>query len=349
MDIPGSLVVNETRTRIVGKGVDILSLTAPVDPALAWEIESFLLRIFEYGDYSFRSALSGEYSKTLDCTFFIAKHKHTVIGAAGCLYARRSRPIAIVGPVAVAAEYRRTGIGTKLVESVIDHLRIRGCMAAYLGVSQNNSAARLYEAIGFERYQGIVMRFLMCPEEQFDKDCFGTCADVRVRRATWGDFPGVHSLVSFPCRMFTVDLRRGLFSSKYIEPTRFLSVFPDMMEAFARHGGFANVLVAGREENVVAFAHLSVLAGKARRHVAELDFYVHDNFVEQAGSLVDTTISESNCLTVDRINCYCLDCDGIKRSIIKALGGVEIAVLPRNIVLDDRYQDIIVYQLRRDI
>lgn len=49
---------------------EICRVTAPLAPDGAWEIESLLLQVFGYGDYSFRSALSGEYSETLNCTFF---------------------------------------------------------------------------------------------------------------------------------------------------------------------------------------------------------------------------------------------------------------------------------------
>lgn len=326
--------------------IEICRLTAPLAPEAAWEVESLLLEIFEYGDYSFRSALLGEYSKTLNCTFFLAKHKGKMIGAAGCLYTHKNSAIAIVGPVGVAAEYRGNGIGTKLVVSMIRHLKLQRCMAVYLGVSPGTSAARLYSALGFEKYKGIVMRLLLCPEAQFEESYFGKCDDTKVRKAVWGDFPGIMGLVSSPCRMYTVDLRRSVFSSKYVEPARFLSVFPEMMRAFAKHGGFANVLVARQQENVVGLAHISKLPGKAQQHIAELDFYVHDNFIEQAELLVRTTVKESTPLCIHRMNCYCLGCDKIKRNIIEALGGIPVAALPENTLLDGKYEDVLVYQLK---
>jgi GNAT superfamily N-acetyltransferase len=93
----------------------------------AWEVECLLLKIFEYGDYSFHSALLGEYSQTLNCTFFLAKHKGNIVGAAGCLYSHMNPAVVIIGPVGVAAEYRRNGIGRKLVTSIVEHLRGRPC------------------------------------------------------------------------------------------------------------------------------------------------------------------------------------------------------------------------------
>jgi N-acetylglutamate synthase-like GNAT family acetyltransferase len=333
-------------TRLSNTDIEVHRVTTPLADGLAWEIESLLLKIFEYGDYSFRSALLGRYSDTLNCSFFLAKLKSNVIGVAGCLYANRNPGIAIVGPVGVAAEYRGDGVGTRLVASVINHLKLQGCMAVYLGVSPGTTAADFYKALGFKRYKGVVMRFLLCSEAQFEKDYFGKCADVKVRQATWGDFPGIQGLMTYPCGMYTIDFQKNIFSSKYIEPTKFLSVFPEMMKTFAKHGGFANVLVAGHKENIVGFAHINRLPGEAQRHIAEFDFYVHDCFIDKAELLVQTTIKESACLGLNKIYCYCLNCDKIKLNIIKALCGTQVATLSENVFLKGIFEDVLVYELR---
>jgi GNAT superfamily N-acetyltransferase len=324
--------------------VEISQATAPLGAEAAWEVESLLLKILEYGDYSFHSALLGEYSRTLNCTFFLAKHNDVLVGAAGCLYSYKNPAVAIIGPVGVAAEYRRNGIGRQLVTSIVEHLRNRHCMAVYLGVSAGTPATYLYSSLGFRRYKGIVMRLLLCPEQEFKNACFGKCPDVEVRKVVWGDFPGIQALATFPCRMYTCDFRRSVFSSKYIEPIRFLPVFPEMMRTFAKSGGLANVLVSGSKENIVGIAHIRRLPGCAQRHIAEFDFYVHDNFVDQTEHLIRTTIKESKGLFIKRINCYCLGCDHLKRDIIGRLGGKQVAVLPGNILVGGKYEDVLVYQ-----
>jgi GNAT superfamily N-acetyltransferase len=326
--------------------IEVYRVTAPLPPEATWEIESLLLKIFEYGDYSFRSALQGEYSKTLDCTFFLARYKEKLVGLAGCLCGRKNLAIAVLGPVGVAAEYRGNGIGTKLVTSLIDYLKLKGYMAVYLGVSRGTTAATFYEKLSFKRYKGIVMRLLMCPEAQFEERYFGKCADTEIRRVAWGDFPGIQGLLTYPCSMYTVDLRRSIFSSKYVKPTKFLSIFPEMMRAFAKHGGFANVLVAQQKENIVGLAHIRKLPGQAQRHIAELDFYVHDNFTEQAELPVLATLQESTRLSIQRVNFYCLGCDRTKRDIIEALGGTQVATLSENVLLHGIYEDVLVYQVR---
>ncbi len=329
--------------RLMNTDTEVYEVAAPLGAEAAWEIESLLLKIFEYGDYSFRSALRGEYCETLDCTFFLAKYNGKLIGAAGCLCGRRNPNISIIGPVGVDVKHRGNGVGSKLVESMIKYLRARDCMAIYLGTSSPNEVINFYKKLGFQKYKGIVMRYLLCSERDFE-DCFKT-ADTKIRRAVWGDFPAICVLATFPAGFYTFDFGQNIFSSKYVEPTRFLSIFPEMMRAFAKHGGFANVLVANHKQTVVGIAHINKLPSKTQQHIAELDFYIHDNFTGQTECLVRTTMEESKNLSIEKINCYCLECDCLKRNIIDKLGGRQIATLPGNVFVNHKYEDVLVYQL----
>jgi hypothetical protein len=178
-----------------------------------------------------------------------------------------------------------------------------------------------------------------------DFEDFFKVADVKIRRAAWGDFPAISVLAAFPANSYTFDFRRVIFSSKYVEPARFLSIFPDMMRAFARHGGFANVVVAGRRQSVVGIAHVNKLPSKIQQHVAVLDFYMHDNFADRAEDLIRATINESKVLSINKMNFYCLGCDYLKRNISDKLGGKQIATLPGNVFVNGKYEDVLVYQL----
>ena len=323
--------------------VEICRAAAPLDSKAAWEIESLLVKIFEYGDYSFRSALSGRCHR-LNCNFFLAKCQGKLIGAAGCLLSHRNAAVSILGPVGVDMEYRGQGIGTKLIGCVIGFLKKRNCKAVYLGISNGNPTASLYKKLGFKKYQGIVMRRLLCSEKEFKED-FVKCSDTKIRRADWGDFPAIGALMSLPCSIYTFDFRQSIFSSRYVEPDKFLSVFPEMMKAFQKYGGFANVLVLPGSKTIVGIAQVGRLPGQVHRHIAALDFYVHDNFIEQAERLVRTTIRGSASLSVDRINCYCLACDDIKRNILETIDAEQIAVLPENACINKNLVDVLVYQI----
>lgn len=332
---------------LISADIEFCQVAAPLAHEAAWEVESLLVSVFEYGNYSFRAALTGEYSEVLDCVFFLAKHKGKTIGVAGCLYGKANPEISIVGPVAVAPAYRGNGIGKRVVTRAIVFLQRQGCRAIYLGVSPGNSAMDFYKSVGFDRYKGVVMRLVLCDEEKFETEYYGKSTCTKVRRANWGDFPSIMALVSLPCSMYTIDFPRSIFSAKYVEPTKFLSVFPEMMAAFAEDGGFANVLVSGQKGNVVGLAHLARLPTKARQHVASLDFYVHDNFIVDAEQLLRTTIKECDCLRVDRISCYCLACDALKQNILQKLGVTQIAALPGNVCINGSCEDVLLCQLSR--
>jgi GNAT superfamily N-acetyltransferase/RimJ/RimL family protein N-acetyltransferase len=324
---------------------EFCKVTAPLGPEAVWQIESLLLKVFEYGDYSFRSALSGQYHKTLNCTFFLAKHNGSLVGAAGCLHSHSKPAFAIVGPVCVDTSFRSRGIGTRLVESLMECLKLQGCAAVNLGVSQDSPAVNFYKRLGFNIYKGIVMRHLFCSEKGFE-GFFSRNNHTQIRRADWGDFPSVQVLASTPADLYTFDFKRGIFSAKYLEPTRFLSLFPEMMRSFTKYGGFANVLISGREETIVGITHINKLPGAAQRHIAELDFFVHDNFIDRALSLVKQTIEESASLSIKSINCYCLACDHRKKEIFTSAGAVQIATLPDNVRIKGNLVDVLVYQIR---
>lgn len=339
--IAGTNILNTNR--LMNTDIEVCEVAAPLGAEAAWEVESLLLKIFEYGDYSFRSVLRGEYSKTLDCTYFLARYKQKLIGAAGCLCGRKNPGISIIGPVGVDVKHRGNDVGSKLVESIIRYLRARGCMAIYLGTSGPDEVVNFYKKLGFQKYKGIIMRHLLCSERDFE-ECFKT-AETKIRRAVWGDFPGISVLATFPAGFYTFDFGQNIFSSKYAEPSRFLSIFPEMMRVFARYGGFANILVANHKQTVVGIAHINKLPSKTQQHVAELDFYVHDNFTDQAECLVRTTMEKSKDLSINKVNCYCLGCDYLKRNIIDKLGGRQIAILPGNVFINGKYEDVLVYQL----
>lgn len=319
-------------------------LTAPLDVQRAWEVESLLLEIFEYGDYSLRAALRGDYAQTLQCAYTLAHRGTLLVGAAGCLQSRTNRAVALLGPVGVCPAQRGQGIGTALVRALCDYLQAEGCHAVYLGVAPGHPAARLYARLGFQTQSGIVLRRSGSVSADFDTQYWHPEVPLKVRAVQWGDFPGVQALLAAPSSMYTYDLGRHLFSTKYVPLERFLGVFPEMMKGMARPGGVAQVLLAGPAEKVVGIAQARRLPGPAR-HVAELDFFVHDNFLDQAPLLVRETILRVKTLRVDRIRCGCLSGDPWKRAILDQLGGRPAAMLARSVCLAGEFMDTVIYEL----
>jgi GNAT superfamily N-acetyltransferase len=325
-------------------GFEISCLSAPLAPDPAWEAEALLLKIFEYGDYSLRAALSGAYSQQLDCIFSFAREHKTLVGAAGALCGGRNPSIGLLGPVGVLEKYRGRGLGTALAATLVEDLRGRGCEVVYLGVPARNPAVRLYERLGFAPYQGIVRRLPLRPGEAWEQTCFAPCAQVEIRRADWGDFPGVQALLCYPGSMMTVDWPRGIFSSRYVPPARFLPVFPEIVKTCTQQGGLINVLATQRTQSITGFAYACRLPGAARRHIAQLEFYVHDHFLAQASHLVLATILDAGSLGFQWLRCVLLGSDRLKRRIVEGLDATPIATLAGSACIDDQLDEVVVYE-----
>ncbi len=317
---------------------------APLRREQAWEVEALLLRVFEYGDYSLRSALSGAYAEHLDCIFSFVREEGVLVGAAGALCGRRNPTVALLGPIGVVDTHRRRGIGTALVNALCRNLQSRGCQAVYLGLSSAHPALRLHQRLGFVTYQGIVRRLLLDRREDWQQTYFAPSAQVEVRPANWGDFPGVQALLCYPGSMMTVDLSRGVFSSRYVEPGRFLSLFPDIIRSCSHRGGRANVLVTRQTHGVAGFAYACPLPGEAQRHVGCLEFYVHDNFMDEASSLVRATLLDAGRMNLRRLRCLALAADRAKRRIVKSLSGTYVAQFIASARVNDDFHDVAVYE-----
>ena len=105
----------------------------------------------------FLDALTGE-----NAIFLVAEAEGRIAGYCGMYCAAEEGEIT---NVAVEAAYRRSGIGTKLMESLLTEAKDAGIKTVILEVrSSNGDAIRLYEKFGFE-LQGVRKGFYEKPKE----------------------------------------------------------------------------------------------------------------------------------------------------------------------------------------
>lgn len=317
---------------------------SPVTSMEAWQVESFLLRTFEYGNYSFRSALCGTYGKDLRATFIVAKDKGDIVAAAGCLYSLQNPAIAIMGPVCVDPAYQRHGLGSELCENILEHLEGENTIAVYLGVKKQNAAKGLYAKAGFTDYVGIVMRKLLSDKKVFEQ-IYPQSSHPRIRKMAWSDYPAISALMCEPMNFYTLDFMRGIYSSRYIKPERFLPVFPEMMESSKTNGNFANVLLPENSETPFGIAQVSCLSSSSCNYTYMLDFFTHNNFVTEATELASKTISESAQAGVKNLFAHCLACDATKKGVLESLGAKKSAVVADYVHIGDICTDLIIYKL----
>jgi len=84
--------------------------------------------------------------------FLIAESDHEIVGTViGGFDGRRG----MIYHLAVAASFRRRGIGARLMNEVEARLRAKGCLKSYLLVLQDNIEASIfYERLGWEIMDG---------------------------------------------------------------------------------------------------------------------------------------------------------------------------------------------------
>lgn len=105
------------------------------------------------------------------CADFFADPRHhiaialdgdTVVGIASALqYLHPDKPNEYwINEVGVAPSHQRRGIGTSLLELLLEHARSLGCKDPWLATEQENTAARgLYSAIGGKEHRAVYVTF----------------------------------------------------------------------------------------------------------------------------------------------------------------------------------------------
>lgn len=326
------------------KKITFCKMNSPLNEEKVWQLESFLLRTFEYGDYSFRRALRGTYNSNLQCTFFIARVGSNVIAAAGCLYSKENSTIAIMGPVCVDAALQRKGLATRLCNSLLSHLEDQGTLAVYLGVRKGHPARQLYTKLGFKSHTGIVMRKFLVNEEDFFKRFSGK-DNVSLCQITWADYPAVSALMCESVNSHTFHFSRGSFAVRDIESQKFLSVFPEMMKAFEEDGGFANGLISDSRRDIVGIAHVLPFASTSQQHMAVIDFFIQDDYATHASSLISHTLKRIKSRHPRKTICFCPSCDHAKRNIMESLGARKTVALPGYLNINNNFEDVFIYAI----
>jgi len=324
--------------------IKFYTISSPTTTKDAQQIQSFLLSVFEYGDYNFRSALLQKFSPKLKAVYYLAKYQNSIIAAAGALYSRNSSFFATIGPVCVAPDYRRFGIGKKILELLLQHLNSNNCHAAYLGVKSHNPAADLYRKFGFVNYKGLVMRKVFAGQSEIDKK-FQSPALLTIKPLAWHHWPALMALFACPAKLYTADFSNNIFSSRYFPIEKFAPVFSDLMTNIQKNQGQANILISNTEDVITGYCHITPNAPGCSKHIAVADFFLHDNSLDKAQLLLKTAIEKTKNSGIEKIYFNCLACDHEKQKIIESIGGSIEAVLPGNIKINQSYVDLLIYRL----
>ncbi|MCK5607673.1 hypothetical protein KAR91_37660, partial [Candidatus Pacearchaeota archaeon] len=211
-------------------------------------------------------------------------------------------------------------------------------------VKRQNAARGLYAKVGFTDYKGIVMRKLLSDKKVFEQEYSQSC-HTRVRKMVWSDYPAISALMCEPMDFYTLDFMRGIYSSRYIKPERFLPVFPEIMNSCKTDQSFVNVFLAENSEIPFGIAQVFCPPSSPCNHNYILDFFTHDNFIAKATGLVSKTISESSRIGVRNLFAHCLACDNTKKGVLELVGAKKSAVIPDYVNISDICTDLLIYRL----
>jgi GNAT superfamily N-acetyltransferase len=321
-------------------------LESPLDNLLAWEVEQFLVKMFEYGNYSFRAALLGDHADVLTFVLCLVREENRLLGIGACLYRKSSPNVAILGPVGVSAQHRGQGLGSRLVNRLLRHLDWIGCKATFLGMSPDVDVTPFYEKSGFTSHSGVVLCRYAQGKEIFD-NLYQRTQTTLARPMDWGDFADVSALYTHPGKMYSFDFTGGLLSSRYVELPSFLPVFPALMKSLQRRGGLAYVMESRQSRQVVGMARILRADGSVRKHVGELEFYLHDNFLGLGRILLDQIVHKALLQSIERMYIWCIDCDTVKRELVESIDArvQPVAHLHRGVVIDRICHNTTLYEI----
>jgi ribosomal protein S18 acetylase RimI-like enzyme len=94
-----------------------------------------------------------------DVLTFVAEHEQNIIGFAAAQIERSQQPdVGTVSYNAVAPEFRGVGVGSALIQHVVDYLIAQGARVLNVVTLDDDTAAlRLYERMGFRRLASLVL------------------------------------------------------------------------------------------------------------------------------------------------------------------------------------------------
>jgi GNAT superfamily N-acetyltransferase len=124
-----------------------------------------VLDIYAQGNLDDGRRLSDEQARTAfarfrcypDYRMYVALTEGRIVGVFSLLImdnlGHAGTPAAVVEDVGVHADYRRHGVGRRMIEFAIERARARGCYKLSLSSNyQRRDAHRFYEALGFKRH-----------------------------------------------------------------------------------------------------------------------------------------------------------------------------------------------------
>ena len=265
-------------------------------------------------------ALEGGFKTTCNDYFFLLITHGRPISSAWYAVSRRTPEVAVVGWVFTDPEWRQRGLSTFLLQTLCEHFTSRGGRAIYLG-TENPSARRIYQKVGFTEYNGDVMQRLSEyeSEREFENRIFGAGQKVHIRAAEWGDVALATALYTNPFPWIVRDFTERIILWPSGRLNRCVSMFDALMLRSELPGNSMHVLENAGGYLVACVSLISSPSGK--EHL--LEFLAHPSYSREAKEFLHE-VAESRIGLI----CYAAEEDQTKLEILRSLNFQEARATP---------------------
>lgn len=312
---------------------EVMEVGCVEPPAEQWRerVENSLIHKPDIWRYHIKKAVRGQ-TDDLQNYFYVGHLDRDII--TGVMTVEHNR-VGILGHVYTHPEHRRKGACSRLMKHQMDDFRSRGGGVLLLGTGYRTPPFRIYESFGFEGIMGKSGCMRYATEEDFEEKYYAP-GDVSVREVRWEDWPAANLLT---CQPGADVLRTVAFGVPYAGVGRFSSE-----EAFL-------YLMQGREQDSRRRAWSAESASGSLVGIAMLtpdlrfaggvhllDLIVHENFWEQAG-----TILEQIEWPEAKVQCYTdLGCPA-KVEALEAAGFTQEALLAKQLAWAGGLLDVAIF------
>ena len=284
--------------------------------------------------------LQGRMNRWLCAPHFIGRIAGAAAGSM-CYYApREGGAVGAVEFVGTQENFRRRGVASALLGTLVDHFTARGGQALYL-CTDNPVAGHLYERHGFRYHVGDGMRYLAPDAADFDRRWFAPGGAAAIRDAHWGDLARLCVLYnhSEPAWLVKDPLTAAFRDTRY--ERHFVSVLRQI-----EHGMGAFLLLEADGSRVVGAAAFRREDTFYEQHVATVGLRVARGYLGLAADLLETAAVRAAALGIRQLTLPLAAGDAEPRRLAQAAGFAAGPRWPRRLRDEEgRFVDL-TYMLR---
>lgn len=334
------LTILDTFTLPNNKRAALYHATCPLPPDAGAKLGYFLEMIwggYDKPDLFVVATLKGWYEADSRNDFVWVEVEGEVVSTAWTITPPDDPRVGGLGEVFTVESLRGLGLAKRTCAAILNIFDGRGGRCMFLG-TDNPSAARVYEGLGFRPYPDKLYRRLTPPDADFEAEWFAP-GDVTFRELVWGDSPRLTTLygargtwvsVCAPQGYFSVDyVRHGRANSfiKYTWQSTRAGLWLGMFSAGGALVGSCPVYPRGNERDLIG---------------GEIDLYVHPSFVGQAADLLDAARERLKARGWRWWMAQLPASDGEKIAVLERGGFTRIATLPDALSIDGATQDVVI-------